>query len=84
MNTENVEDRKMQMLIWRHVDLKPDDLPEAFIDFLRHEGVVKELTPHEIRNMRDKEKERLPDLVDDTEKACCLTAIATMDAILND
>ena len=29
------------MLIWMHDDLKSDDLPEAFIDFLRREGVLK-------------------------------------------
>ena len=73
-----------KMLIWRHDNLRPDDMPEAFIDFLRREGIVKQLGPVEIHNWRDAEQNRLPDLKDPVTKACCLATIAALDGVLND
>jgi len=71
-------------LIWRHDNLRSEDMPEAFIDFLRREGIVKQLGPVEIRNWRDNEIEKLSQLKDPVAKACCKTAIATLDGVLND
>ena len=79
-----MKEQKGKMLIWCHDNLRPDDLPDAFIDFLRREGIVKELQPFEIRNWRDAEQDRLPDLKDPVTKACCLATIAALDGVLND
>ena len=35
------EDNVGKLLIWKQENVKPDELPDCFIEFLRREGVIE-------------------------------------------
>ena len=42
------------------------------------------MAEHEIKNWLEKEREKLPCIVDPTEKACCIISIAILEGVLGE